>query len=469
MKQLSGILADIVAARRKRLQDGEFAITWPRRRETDGSVFMESLLKLGPRVIAEIKHRSPSAGQIFDPEPARVYEMAAAYRRGGAAAISVVIEPDFFGGDYLWIDLARRASGLPVIMKDFIFDTQQLDFAVAVGADAVLLICSMLEERELTTLLNEARKRGLAVLVEAHSEPEVLEAARAGAEIIGVNARDLKTFHVDLDAMAALAGKIPPHTLKVAESGIKEPGDVEWLFSAGFTGFLIGESLLRSASPAMRLREMRGEGSTEVKICGLTRLEDLRACEAADVDYAGLNFSPRSSRQISLERGLQLAGEARHTEIAAVFYENSAEEIHAVISELRPDVVQICDPAGKVALDPKPGRYWQTLGIGRDDPAEAEALAPNRLVLDALVSGAGGGTGRAFDWGIVPGMGLRTPVVLAGGLNPQNAGEAIRRVRPVAVDVASGVEVRPGEKDAGKIKAFVRAVRETRTGKESQK
>ena len=208
------ILAEILAARRRRLAAGELAPRGAAAIPSDGRRFLAALRAGGPRVIAEIKHRSPSAGTMLtggrswqpsgppdglDDLSSAIRAVARAYRRARAAAISVVTEPDFFGGDLAWLPEVKRISGLPVLMKDFVVDEVQLDLALSLGADAVLLIVAALDDARLVRLHAAARERGLAVLVEAHDEEEVGRALAAGAEIVGLNARDLRTFRVDLD------------------------------------------------------------------------------------------------------------------------------------------------------------------------------------------------------------------------------------------------------------------------------
>jgi indole-3-glycerol phosphate synthase len=209
-------------------------------------------------VIAELKRRSPSAGEICAHLDRRVETFALAYRRGHAAAISVVTEPEFFGGDPGWIARAKRISGLPVLMKDFVLAEQQIDFAASHGADAVLLIAAILEGDALARLCAAATERGLAPVVEAHDGVEIALAAAAGAPIVGVNARDLRTFEVDREGAAKLAASIPVHAIRLAESGIRSRADIERLSAAGFTAFLVGETLLRSEDPEETLRTLRG-------------------------------------------------------------------------------------------------------------------------------------------------------------------------------------------------------------------
>jgi indole-3-glycerol phosphate synthase len=197
----------------------------------------------GVNVIAEVKSASPSAGSIV--ENPDVEAIAADYRLGGAAAISIVTEPDFFRGSREWISRAASASGLPVIMKDFVIDPSQLLRGAASGADAVLLLASLLDALQIREFIGILGDYGCDALVEVHDEAELQRAVDGGAQLIGVNNRDLRTFNVDLATSEHLAPLIPAGVVKVAESGIKNRQDVERLREAGFDALLVGESLLR--------------------------------------------------------------------------------------------------------------------------------------------------------------------------------------------------------------------------------
>jgi indole-3-glycerol phosphate synthase / phosphoribosylanthranilate isomerase len=472
------VLGEILAAKRRRLAAGEFASgKLPSSgARPEGTRFAASLSSLSKKssssssslsFLCEIKHRSPSAGVILQDADARVEDVARAYRRGGAAALSIVVEQDFFGGDPAWLPRAKAASGLPVLMKDFVVDETQLDFAAALGADAVLLIAAALGDADLTRLHAAAKARGLAVLVEAHDEAEVRRAAALGAEIVGVNARDLATFAVDLAGMARLGGLLPRAAIRVAESGIRTRADVAALEAAGYGAFLVGEALLRSADPARTLRELRGEHATEVKICGITREEDVDACLENGVDWIGLIFAARSPRCLTAERGrvLRMRGKGEGGApgavrgVVAVFDEDASEaDVRTVTSLVRPDAIQMpLLPSRKFFSSSLP--LWNTVRVGRDDLAAVGNRAGAALHFDTSVAGASGGTGKTFDWGVLDGVERTRSLVLAGGLNPENVAEAVRRVTPDVVDVASGVEASPGVKDPSKIAAFVREVR----------
>ncbi len=256
---MNDVLEGILATKRGRLARGEYA---PRpgapRRPTDGAAFVASLRAPGTRIIAEFKAKSPSAGTLVTSPATKVESFGLHYRRGHAAAISVVIEEDHFGGDPAWIPRLKSISGLPVLMKDFVVDERQLDFAVSLGADAVLLIVRALPVEDLSRLRRAARERGLAAVVEAHEPLEIPRAAEVAPEVVGVNARDLATFRTDVGSIGAMAREIPPGPVRLAESGIRSRADIERLSAAGFEAFLVGESLLRAEEPEEELRSLRG-------------------------------------------------------------------------------------------------------------------------------------------------------------------------------------------------------------------
>ena len=255
---MSDVLTQILAAKRMRLSRGEFAARGAAGRPTDGAGFVASLRAPGTRIIAEFKARSPSAGEILANPDGKVESFALHYRRGHAAAISVVIEQDHFGGHPEWLVRMKTMSGLPVLMKDFIINERQLDFAVSLGADAILLIVRALPEGDLVRLRAGARDRGLAVVVEAHGAVEIRQAAALAPDVLGVNARDLTSFQTDLSSLEAMAKEIPPGPVRLAESGIRTRADVESLAKAGFEAFLVGETLLRADDPEEELRGLRG-------------------------------------------------------------------------------------------------------------------------------------------------------------------------------------------------------------------
>ena len=216
----------------------------------------DALSRPGMRVIAEIKRRSPSAGALR--EGLDVAEVAAAYERSGASALSVLTEGPHFGGSLDDLRAAREACELPILRKDFIVDPYQLHEAVAAGADAVLLIVAALTEAELSDLRERAMMLGLDTLVEVHDSDELEIAISAGASLIGVNNRDLRDFSVDVSRTFALIGKMPKDAIVVSESGISSAGQIQELAQAGVDAVLIGESLMRSGDPGIALEALIG-------------------------------------------------------------------------------------------------------------------------------------------------------------------------------------------------------------------
>jgi indole-3-glycerol phosphate synthase len=264
-------LNQIVEATRKRVAE--------RKRVTDLAAMEREAAKHRPRgfrraletaarervaIIAELKKASPSKGMLrasFDPGA-----IACEYARGGAAALSVLTEEEFFLGSLANLREASAACQLPCLRKDFIVDEFQLVEARANHADAVLLLASVLPDKELNALYRRAQELELDVLCEVHDEAELRRALSAGCDIIGVNNRDLRTFHVDLNTALTLAPQIPAGVLKVAESGISSGQDIARLRHAGFEAFLIGEALITQNDPGKALDKLLADAVTEAAV-----------------------------------------------------------------------------------------------------------------------------------------------------------------------------------------------------------
>lgn len=216
---------------------------------------MEALAGPGLRVIAEVKAASPSAGLLR--EDLDVTDLAGRYAQGGACALSVLTDQKFFRGAPEHVQLARAAADLPVLRKDFTLDAYHVYEARALGADAVLLIAAVLEDRQLQELIELAGRLGMAALVEVHTEAEADRALAAGARLVGINNRDLRTFRVDLATTERLRSRLPDSVLVVSESGIDSPEDVRRVWEAGVRAVLVGSALVRSPDPGAKLRQLR--------------------------------------------------------------------------------------------------------------------------------------------------------------------------------------------------------------------
>ncbi|NNC91160.1 MAG: indole-3-glycerol phosphate synthase TrpC [Acidimicrobiia bacterium] len=253
------MLDDIIAATRRRVRTLDQAalrhLALDRAPRRAPRSFESALTRPGVNVIAEVKRRSPSRGALApDLDPVT---QAAAYAAGGAAAISVLTEPEFFSGSLEDLEAVTRSVEIPVLRKDFIIDVAQVWESKLAGADALLLIVAALEDDLLARLLQETEDAGLEALVEVHTGEEADRATSAGARIVGVNNRDLATFTVDLATAESLAGRVGAAAARVAESGIHTGADAARMSAAGYTAVLVGEALVRADDPAALVAELR--------------------------------------------------------------------------------------------------------------------------------------------------------------------------------------------------------------------
>jgi indole-3-glycerol phosphate synthase/phosphoribosylanthranilate isomerase/anthranilate synthase/indole-3-glycerol phosphate synthase/phosphoribosylanthranilate isomerase len=369
----------------------------------------------------------------------------------------VVAEPDFFRGSTAWIAEAARASGLPVLMKHFVVDPRQALEGIAAGADAVLLLAALLPTERLRSLIATIEVLGRDALVEVHDENELDSALAAGATLIGVNSRDLRTFTVDLGTAERLAKRIPAGAVGVAESGIRSRADVERMKNAGFDGILVGEHLLRQSDRAAAVRALIGPPA--VKICGVASAGDALAAIAAGADFVGLVFAPFSPRRVTPAAAEEIARVVRagspRTRLVGVFRDHPIQEVRAIAAQLDLDLVQLhgSEPAAHIAAAGRPAIRAIAM------PEQARLLPSANGASWALLDGRSPGSGATFDWNAIGG-GLRPRrMFLAGGLTPDNVRDAVARVRPEGVDVSSGVEDGPRKKSFAKMRRFVEEVK----------
>lgn len=270
--QVADILERIVAARRQALEQAKQTTAAAKLEERAAVAplvrdFAAALCSDGLNVIAELKKASPSRGVLradYQPKAGtpgayNPAQLAPALEAAGACALSVLTEPEFFQGALEDLQVARSVTRLPVLRKDFLFDPYQVYEARAAGADAFLLIAAILRTAELQQLITLGKQLGMAALVEVHTADELERALEAGAEIIGVNNRDLRTFEVSLETSLRLIEVIPEGCVAVSESGLRSHNDLKRLRAAGFDAFLIGEHLMQAADPAAALRGLLGE------------------------------------------------------------------------------------------------------------------------------------------------------------------------------------------------------------------
>ena len=261
----SGILAEIVQHKQQQVADlRALAVTLEqeaRERKSPPRGFAQALRASQPAIIAEIKKASPSRG-VMQPDFHPAF-LGHAYEQGGAACLSVLTDKQYFQGSLRDLEAARAAVAIPVLRKDFVIDRVQIFEAAAHGADAILLIAAILDNEELGGFRELAASLGMDALVEVHNQHELQKAIDSGAEMIGVNNRDLETFEVSLDTSLRLSYLLPTNTIRVSESGIHTRADLDVLRGAGFEAFLVGESLMRSSDPVLALRALLGKSHDE--------------------------------------------------------------------------------------------------------------------------------------------------------------------------------------------------------------
>jgi indole-3-glycerol phosphate synthase/phosphoribosylanthranilate isomerase/anthranilate synthase/indole-3-glycerol phosphate synthase/phosphoribosylanthranilate isomerase len=410
--------------------------------------------------------------ESFDP-----VAQALAYEAGGAAAISVLTEPDFFLGSLDYLAAVRAAVGIPVLCKDFILDPYQVYEARARGADAILLICGLLDERRLTRLYLLAQQLGMDALVEAHNATELECALHIKAPVIGINSRDLKTFAVDTGLLRRHRHLVPASNLLVAESSISDRLQATQARSWGADAILVGEALMRAADPTSLAHQLStapggtpahlfGRSNTPfVKLCGLTRPEHGSLAARVGTDAIGLILAP-SRRQVSPSQARKIIQAAGETLAVGVFVNESPSTIAAISASIGLGAIQL---SGDESAD----RCFETSALtglpvikalrpaneSKPETLDAYSLAGAALLLDTPSSdGSYGGTGQTGDWSLRRPMAERWPIIVSGGLTPENVAAALAAVEPAGVDVSSGTETN-GTKDAQKMQAFVGAAR----------
>ena len=382
--------------------------------------FRDALARPGLATIAEVKRRSPSAGDLRPGAEPSV--LAAEFERAGAAAVSVLVD-ERFAGTVADLRAARAAAALPLLAKGFFREEAQLDELREAGADCALLILRDLDDRTARGLMAYAAKIGLETLVEAHDRAELARAVGLGADPIGINARDLATFAIDRGAQLHLVAEAPRDRVVIAESAIHTRAQGAAAEIAGADAILVGTALMRAADPPGKLREIASRPL--VKVCGLTRAEDVEVALEAGADLCGFileSASPRAAREVL---------PVPETALSVAVFVGEPGETAA-------DLVQLYEREnGKVrGRDAVFLRDGEQVATVVDLPWEEED--ETQLERARAVEGR---------------------LVLAGGLGPENVRRAIAATRPWAVDASSSLESSPGVKDHDLVRAYVEAAR----------
>ena len=464
-----------------------------------GFPFEAALRQQDFNFICEVKKASPSKGIIAEHFP--YLDIAKEYEVAGAAAISVLTEPDFFKGDKKYLQEIASTVKIPVLRKDFIIDEYQIYQAKVWGASAILLICACLDVPTLTKFRELADSLGLSSLVEAHDEHEVQMAIDCGARIIGVNNRNLKDFTVDVQNSVRLRNLVEDDVIFVSESGLETPEDIQVLRDNNIGVALMGETFMRSPNKVEKLAYLYGPTyyTPKIKMCGISKVETIPAIVDAKPDYMGLVFAP-SKRQVTVEQAKILVDElhkqyektygeataSMNTDTAqdsqdsqdnqefvqgnsnfekiktvGVFVNETVENLLKIAEEVKLDVIQLHGDEDETFIQSLKEctnvEVWKAVQVRSATDAEKWIdSSADMLLFDAYHKDERGGTGEVFDWSSLDEF--ERPFMLAGGIDSTNVARAIRTVRPYGIDISSGIETE-GVKDDEKIKAFTNIVR----------
>lgn len=406
-----------------------------------------------PAYILECKRSSPSKGVIR--EDFDLKTIAGTYN-DYATAISVLTEARHFGGDFENIEIAKSVTTCPILCKDFVVDVYQIYLARHYGANAVLLMLSVLRDDEYRYLANIAHELGMGVLTEVNDEAEVRRALKLRAKVIGINNRDLRDLSIDLHKTERLRQLMPADQIVISESGIRSYGEIRTI-SQFADGFLIGSHLMGSDNLERALQELLTGGH---KVCGLTSVEDAKAAFDAGAQYGGLIFILTSPRGVTYRQAKEIAGSVPLNFIG-VFQNDDIDAILFITKEVGLHAVQLHGNEPQHYIDelraklPSEVKIIKAVNI-QNGATELPAMDYQHVDY-YLLDGKKGGSGEPFDWSLLKGQDLSN-LFLAGGISSHNIEEALS-FHPLGVDINSGVESEPGKKDATKLqKIFAQIV-----------
>ncbi len=460
--------------------------------------FYDALAKKGLSIIGEFKKASPSHGimasKVNLEERIRQYNEA-------VDAISCLTEEDHFNGSTEYLKQIRKMTTLPIIRKDFIIDEYQVYEAKVIGADAILLIAAILDDKKFKELYDLAYSLGLDVLCEVHDEEELKRMINLDVKIIGINNRNLKTFEVSLDTTKRLAAMMPDGKVVVAESGVSNDKDIITLKKSGAAAMLIGTALMEAESPGKiaalwknaynkadesvsDIKVNKKVTASEIKICGITSVQEIDYLAENKVDYCGMVlFYEKSRRNITIEKAKEFIAYIKAIKSAiktvAVTVSPDKEELK-LIEEAGFDYIQIHGELKKQvykAADIPIIRAYNVDSIKDiSDKNITDMKVSDKKSYDAknnlndpdtsdkicaiLYDGSIPGNGKVFDWQLIKNINRNNKkLILAGGINKENVRLAIEQIGPDVIDVSSAVEYKDGGKDPEKIKEFVKTVR----------
>ncbi len=421
--------------------------------------FKKALLEKKTSFILECKKASPSKGLIrkdFD-----LLEITKTYEKF-ASCVSVLADSKYFLGSYENIKMVSQHSTKPVLCKDFIIDAFQIKLARVMGANAVLLMLSVLDDKNYLELFNLAKSLNMSVLTEVSNKQEIKRLLKLQYDIIGINNRDLHTLTTDINNTLKLRSLLPKDALVVSESGIHSHAQIKAL-APHVNGFLVGSSLMKEKDLKKAcIKLILGEN----KVCGLTKIKDAKAVYKNHFIYGGLIFEKSSPRYIKPKKALKITKAVKKLDFVGVFVKDKIKKIQKIAKKLDLKAVQLYGYSQQEIAQlkktlPKTCTIWQVVNVQVGSVMNANDLAPKAkeasLILYDTKGDKMGGNGVSFDWGILENV--KTPFMLAGGLNLDNIQKALK-VKALGLDFNSGLETSPGIKNKDKIKRLARILRE---------
>lgn len=435
------ILQKIVKHKKKEIEYRKKKHPIKTRQELSTRNFKAAIMGKRLSLIAEVKKASPSEGMIskkgFFP-----IKIAKKYERYGADAISVLCDKKFFHGDLNHLqNVSKNTSRTPLLCKDFIIDEYQIYEARSYGADAILLIAAILTDQQISKFARIAKSLKMDAICEVHTLEELKRVLRLPVEIIGINNRDLNIFKTDISTTLKLARRIPNNKVIVSESGFSSKEDVAKVRGKA-NAILVGTALMKSGD----ISEFTDK---KLKVCGIRTLKEAEFCEKLGVDSIGLNFVPTSKRSISQEKAATICKNVQNITKVGIFQDQPLSKVNKIASSLNLDFIQLSgyEPVSFVKKCCRP--VIKTISVqSKSDIQKAQKFIPYvaYIILDSSLPGSG----KPITVNL---KNANYPFLLAGGISPENAKKLIKKINPLGIDVASGVETN-GKIDLKKINSI---------------
>ncbi|MFI3141623.1 MAG: indole-3-glycerol phosphate synthase TrpC [Clostridia bacterium] len=469
--QSRDILLEIAKRTKKRIEDKKEYIPLQQiirmanfKEKNTGFPFEKALKKDGVSFICEVKKASPSKGLIAPDFP--YIQIAKDYEKSGASAISCLTEPFYFQGkdDYL-TDITKNVS-IPVLRKDFTVDEYMVYEAKVLGASAILLICAILDDKQLKSYFEIAQTLGLSAIFEAHTAEEVERAINCGARVIGVNNRNLKTFEVSIQTSLDLRKMVGEDVIFISESGIKTKEDILSLHDNNVDAVLIGETLMRAPNKKEVLDDLKSLcpviHKTAIKICGVKKQETIEVLNEMKPDFVGFVFA-KSTRQVGWRQVKNFKKQLdSDIKVVGVFVNEDVNKIIRLMKDGVFDVAQLHGQESEEMINMIKLHTGKQVIKAISVNSVFDILKYKNSIADYLLLDNGkGGSGKVFDWSILNELkeaDFDKPFFIAGGLDSDNISDALE-FSPFGVDVSGGVET-DLNKDNNKIKNFINKVRQ---------